>query len=354
MTEFLHLEPELIVPNAPRRDGVQLPSWFHGLNNPSPTSDLCILLSDSQGENIEDLLLAWSLNMVDRRGIRVIVADDQRDPDACVEMLSHMLENDCRPDVVIGHFSSPVARRAATIYARNDIPFFAPGSSADDLAVNPKAPTFQMFGQDSGQISALSGALLGEPAAVACGQPGNAGAGLLTLLNAAAACPISAYSYISEVQPQALRGQPLVLMGSKEYVADALTQIDPASRPSVLYISDDSLGSRAVRQAAAPLRCPAFVAALKRHSDRNFLLGFDVKSIEHDATRVLGRAPGPYFLSAWAAIYLATSACRKGHLRPAEMLRYLQRQNWNTPFGTLQFGATGRAEGFIWELRNLT
>ncbi|MEP2781112.1 MAG: ABC transporter substrate-binding protein [Pseudoruegeria sp.] len=354
MTEFLLQEPELIVPTAPRRKSVELPNWFQSLNRPTTPTDLCILLSDSCGENIEDLLLAWSLNMVDRRGIRVMIVDDQRDPETCAEMLTQIFEDERRPDLAVGHFSSPVARRAAAVYAQYGIPYFAPGSSADDLAVDPKAPVFQMFGLDSGQISALCAPLMSATSAVVCGQPGNAGATLLRALCSAAPCPIAAFSHISEVQPSALSGQPLVLLGSKEYVAEALTQLDPVMVPSALYISDDSLGSRTVRQAAAQLGCPAFVTALQRDVANGFLLGTDVQTIERDAARVLGRTPGPYFLSAWAAIYLATSACRKGHLRPADMLRYLQSQAWHTPFGNLHFAATGQAKGFNWELKSLS
>ncbi|OBY27624.1 ABC transporter substrate-binding protein [Leisingera sp. JC1] len=354
MSEFSGHRPQLILPTAARRPVPVLPEWF--LDRQNSTSDsggACVLLAESDGENFEDLLAAWCLNLGRRCGVRAVVLDDQRDPGICARTLEGMFADGLRPDAAIGHFSSPVARRAAQCYGAHEVPFFAPGSSADDLAQGARAPVFQAFARDSGQIAVLCSALRGAGQAVALGQPGNAGAGLLNALQAAQPCPLSGYSGIAGVPAGQVAGNPLVLLGSKEYAAEALAALSGQALPSAVYLSDDSLNAVAVRRQAARLGCPVFVAALHRPRQQACLLGFSVDSIERDAARLLGRQPGPYFLTAWMAVYLALRGLQRGCRTPAQMLHSLQGQSWQTVYGPLIFDDCGRAEGFSWELRRV-
>ncbi len=354
MSEFSSHHPQLILPAAVRRPVPVLPDWF--LQRQHSTTDAagpCVLLAESDGENFEDLLAAWCLNLGRQSGVRAVVLDDQRDPGICAWTLEGVFAGGLRPDAAIGHFSSPVARRAAQCYAAQGVPFFAPGSSAGDLAQGARAPVFQAFARDSGQIAVLGSALRGAGQAVVLGQPGNAGAALLDALQAASPCPLSGYSGIDQVPAGQVTGNPLVLLGSKEYAAEALAALTGQGLPAAVYLSDDSLNAVAVRQQAARLGCPVFVAALCRPRQQTCLLGFSVGSIEHDAARLLGRQPGPYFLTAWMAVYLALRGLQKGCRTPAQMLHSLQERSWQTVYGPLVFDDCGRAEGFSWELRRV-
>ncbi|AHD03213.1 ABC transporter substrate-binding protein [Leisingera methylohalidivorans] len=354
MSEFFSHSPQLILPTAARRPVPALPGWF--LQRQQSASDAggsCVLLGESEGENFEDLLAAWCLNLGRRSGVRAVVLDDQRDPGICAVTLDRMFADGLRPDAAIGHFSSPVARQAAQRYAAQGVPFFAPGSSTDDLAQVPGAPVFQTFARDSGQIAVLCGALRGAGRAVVLGQPANAGAALLSALRAEKPCPLAGYSSFPQVPAGQIAGNPLVLLGSKEYAAEALAALPVQAQPSAVYLSDDSLNAAAVRQQAVRLDCPVYIAALSRPRQQTCLLGFSADSIEHDAARLLGRQPGPYFLTAWMAVYLALRGLKQGCRTPGQMLQSLQGRSWQTVYGPLFFDDCGRAEGFSWELRRV-
>ena len=355
MNEASTYTPKLILPSGTRRRSAVLPDWFfHDQNqNTRVGHSFCVLLSDSHGENFEDLLAAWCLRMKHSDNAQVIVLDDQRDPDVCVQSLEEIFSHGVRPDAAIGHFSSPVAWRAAQIYGAHAVPFFAPGSSADTLTGQPSSPVFQVFAQDSGQIAVILKALIGAQDVVLFGQPCNAGATLLASLQETLQCSWQSYSDISEASVDMIRNRPLVILGSKEYVAEILSMLRKYNRPSIIYLSDDSLGSAKVQQEALRLATPVFVTALRRFEEQNKFLGHAMDEIERDAARILGRPAGPYFLTSWMAIYFALHGLGLGSRASSKMLNTLQNQKWETIYGPIHFNDVGRAVGFTWELRSI-
>jgi len=356
MNDFSTCVQQLIVPSEIQRPALRLPVWFQEAAAPAPVAGQgpCLLLSDSHGENFEDLLAAWQLNMGRCTKARMVVLDDQRHPEICAQTLRGVFADGWRPDAVVGHFSSPIARRVAALYAAEGVPFFAPGSSADDLAQDPDQPLFQLFARDSGQIDCLRAALRGQEAAVVCGEADNAGAQLMAALQVRPPCLLHCYGDPRDVPAAQARGRPLLLLGSKEYVATCLSALATGQQPAVVYLSDDSLDAAAVITAARQLDCPVRVAALDRPEAQLYQLGFALESIEADARRLLERAPGPYFLTAWMAIYLALRALRHGARTPAQMHATLTERPWQSAYGPLTFDACGRANGFTWNMRTVT
>ena len=346
---------KLISLSGTRHRPAVLPNWFFHdqYQNTRAGHSFCLLLSDSHGENFEDLLAAWCLRMKHNDNAQVIVLDDQRDPDVCIQSLEEIFSNGVRPDAAIGHFSSPVARRAAQIYGAHGVPFFAPGSSADTLAGQPSSPVFQVFAQDGGQIEVISKALTGVQDVVMFGQPYNAGVTLLASLQETLQCSWRSYSDISKDSIDMIQSKPLVIFGSKEYVAEILSNLREGTNPSMIYLSDDSLGAAKVQQEALRLATPVFVTALRRTEGQNKFLGHAMDEIEHDAARILGRPTGPYFLTSWIAIYFALHGLGLGSRTSSEMLSTLQNQKWETIYGPIHFNDVGRAVGFTWELRSI-
>lgn len=346
---------KLISPSRARRRPAILPDCFFDDQKQNNCVDhsFCLLLSDSHGENFEDLLAAWCLCMKYRDNAQVIVLDDQREPDLCVQSLEKMFSNGVRPNAAIGHFSSPVAQRAAQIYGAHGVPFFAPGSSADTLTGQPSSPVFQVFAQDSGQVEVISKALIGVQDVVLFGQPYNAGVTLLASLQETLQCSWQSYSDISKDSIHMIQNRPLVILGSKEYVAEILSNLREGTNPSMIYLSDDSLGAAKVQQEALRLATPVFVTALRRTEGQNNFLGHAMDEIEHDAARILGRPTGPYFLTSWIAIYFALHGLGLGSRTSSEMLSTLQNQKWETIYGPIHFNDVGRAVGFTWELRSI-
>ncbi|MEG9883497.1 MAG: hypothetical protein V6Z86_02550 [Hyphomicrobiales bacterium] len=245
-------------------------------------------------------------------------------------------------------------RDAAQYYKSCGIPFFAPGSSADDLLESPTYPIFQLFARDSGQIAAICDSLDPCQPSVAVGQSANAGASLLAMLQKARPCELSVYNDMYGIPVGDINGKPLILLGSKEFAIAALTALPPQEQPSIVYLSDDCLDSTAIRAIANKLKFPIFVAALKRLSEQPYILWYEAKNIEREAIRLLGRQPGPYFLTSWIAIYLTLLAMEQKSCSPSQLLHRLQQHDWSTPYGSLSFDNYGRANGFNWELRSVT
>lgn len=150
-----------------------------------------------------------------------------------------------------------------------------------------------------------------------------------------------------------IRDRPLVILGSKEYAAEILSTLRECNQPSIIYLSDDSLDAAMVQQEALRLATPVFVTALRRFEDQNSFLGHETDKIESNATRILGRRPGPYFLISWMAIYFALHNLRQGNRTTAEMLNTLQKQQWETIYGSIRFNDIGQTVGFTWELRSI-
>ena len=66
-----------------------------------------------------------------------------------------------------------------------------------------------------------------------------------------------------------IQNRPLVILGSKEYVAEILSSLEEGTAPSMIYLSDDSLGAAKVQQEALRLATPVFVTALRRIKGKN-------------------------------------------------------------------------------------
>lgn len=349
-----YAEPALIMPSHQVRELVELPRWF----KERACSTGClprfrILLADSAGKNLEDLMTAWCLNMADRSGMSVIVADDQRDPELCQSMIAQLIMAGFQPDAVIGHFSSPVAIAAASVYRRHQVPFFAPGSSADDLASDPTAPVFQFFGLDSGQVAAISQQIAEHPVTIALAERGNAGETLLRKISDTLPGKIHSYNSLHVIPKGLTCGCPLLILGSREFAVRNLEKLSIIVPPSEIILSDDSADALSVLQASANQYLPIRVAILHQPKDRLSLIGFDTESVLRDAERHLGRCPGPFYLTAWATIFLAARFLNAGLKTPHEMLAYMRQRTWSSPYGQITFSETGRQEGMTWELRRI-
>lgn len=330
------------------------PDWFvtrqgHGDSAFGPH----ILLCDSIGANLEDLLAAWCSVAADAQGAVAFVGDDKRDPARVADMISTTFQSR-RTDAVIGHFSSPVAIRAAKSYAMLGVPFFAPGSSADDLNHAGEAPVFQIFGRDRGQIEALTALIPDKAMVLIIGQTGNAGATLMQAMKHRLGKDrvTTCFGSSEELSNVTIKNCIVAVLGSKEFVADVLNRISPS--PVALLLSDDSLGSPEVEAAANQHSCPAHIATLVRKPDEINIGDLDVPKLEAWAAHYLGRVPGPYFLTSCLAIDLAVRAWHAGHRRPCEVRTYLAKKIYHTPFGPLTVSASGSFDGFTWETRRIS
>ncbi|KAB2530348.1 hypothetical protein AL035_21950, partial [Salipiger aestuarii] len=190
--------------------------------------------------------------------------------------------------------------------------------------------------------------------AVLLGQPRNAGSTLRALLQAALQRPWQSYDHVSEASGSLVRNKPLVILGSKEYATEIMPALGKDNRPSIIYLSDDSLGAANVQHEARRLATPVFVAALKRSEGQTGLPDHTTDELERNAARIPGRPPGPYFLTSWFAIHFALKGLGQGTRTSAELLTSLQSQPWKTVYGPIRFDNFGRAEGFTWELRSMS
>lgn len=312
-----------------------------------------LLLVDSAGANHEDLLAAWCVIGADRLGATAIIGDDQRSPALVGDMIAAAL-HEGPINAVIGHFSSPVARRAAQVYAKAGIPFFAPGSSADTLALDASNPVFQLFARDSGQIDAIVTALSGDRNIIALGETGNAGEALLSALHRRIGARLDTTLRSSDALAACnLRGRTVVILGSKEYAASALYHMARGFGPKAVLLSDDSLCAPEVENAATRISCPVRVTGLVDGRGETLPGGLDVKATEAEAEELLGRRPGPYFLTSCIAVTLAIRAYQAGFRTPLEMRDHLSGQRICSPYGRLTLAETGAFNGFTWTTRSM-
>ena len=213
---------------------------------------------------------------------------------------------------------------------------------------------FQLFARDSGQMNALGTALRGSQSAVVFCHPTVAEEGLVQQLREVSDCQFCEIIETGTAKNGILEGRAVVILGSKEYAAEILSRMPGLGWPSFVLLSDDSLDSAAVSAQVRRLGLPVRVAALHRPKGARLLLGFDTVSIETEAKRLMGRSPGPYFLTSWVAVHLALLAVEAGYRGPDEILGFLQKRVWQTAFGPVRFEDCGRAEGFNWQLRDIT
>ena len=247
-----------------------------------------------------------------------------------------------------------MARHAAPFYAAKGIPFFAPGSSAEDLAQDPLRPVFQVFARDAGQIDAILATLSTDRHLVAVGEAGNAGEALLSALKDRLGNRVITLAGLPHSLGSAkMDGCVVAILGSKEFAAETLALIASTSSPHLVVLSDDSLGSPQVEAAAPRLSCPVQVAALRRDVCCKQLVGLQVDELETVATRLLDRPPGPYFLTACLGLTLALRAYQAGNRNPNQVLAYLQRCRIETPYGHLTLTSAGAFNGFTWTMRSV-
>ncbi len=257
--------------------------------------------------------------------------------------------------MVVGHFSSPVARSAASVYRKRAIPFFAPGSSADDLAQDRSAPIFQLFGRDHDQVAAIARGLGADLAPLAVGQTNNAGEALIAALARRIGSGLLRYAAADQITAEMAAGRPLAVLGSKEYATESLELLGSRTvAPARIILSDDSLGSAYVATAARKIGCPVHVAALKRKTAAHSEVSERAERLADAAMRTLGREHGPFFLTSWFAICLALDCLECGLQHPQDVLNHLRRQPVQTPFGEIRFTETGQSVGFEWESMRLS
>jgi hypothetical protein len=339
-----------------RRARLRLPAWAVPPTLRGPVAGPVVLAVESAGDNAMDLLAAAVVAAEPAgdgaRPFRLVVGDDQRAAEPARALARAAVA--AGVDAVIGHFSSPVARAVAPIYGAAGIPFFAPGSSANDLSDDPAAPVIQPFARDGGQVSVLADAMAahGGPAAIVA-QTGNAGEALGRALAerlTAAGRPallIPAEAGETAGVPTGGRAPIVAVLGSKEFATDWLAR--PSARGvGAVLLSDDSDGSTAVAAALDRLGLPGRVATPA--SDGPMLVDGPVAPLRAQAAELLGRAPGPYFVSSLLAFRLALFARAAGARTAGETIVALQSRAWPSPFGLLRFDPMGRAEGFTWRL----
>lgn len=355
MVDALFVKESVLISENSTRPIAAVPDWFCTPFKTEAQGHVTVLLADSKGKNFEDLLAAWKILsplILINEPLRVLLADDQRSPRLAVQLVRDLLNEDWRPDMVIGHFSSPVAHAVASLYRESNIPFFAPGSSSDRLACDPAHPVFQICGLDSEQVGGLARMGNRVSRVLIFGQKDNAGEVLAQALRQSLMieCDVQISNRLPSKDMSARRAAGdimIALFGSKEFAARGLEAMI-AWDAQALLLSDDSFGDMTIRTLASQAATPIYVPVLRQQE--RYLMGYEVASLEHDAMRILNRPVGPYFLTSCLAILLALHGRSKGCRSPQDFRDYLSSRLWRTPFGSVSIELSGRATGLHWDV----
>lgn len=317
----------------------------------SPRTPL-LAICESEGPNSMDLWAAVRLGLSDSGSVAFLsFHDDRRSAEDAANVADAIAAAGVK--YVIGHFNSKAAMAASRIYGQRGIVFLAPGSSAPTLC-GPESPTtLQAFGTDDEQLDCLTDAIKTLSGSITLlAQAHTYGAelarGLLQRL--AQHCSRLAVYYLAKPpETPSFRIQTddvVVVLGSQEFAGGWLRSLlrEP---PRHILLSDDCFTPALFAAGDLATRCS--VAFLRKCSDT--IVDQSLPVLRHRATRLLGRAPGPYFETSYiAARALATAWCNTDACSPEAVLRDLHGGRWASPFGLLHFSDDGRLKGHSWHM----
>jgi branched-chain amino acid transport system substrate-binding protein len=320
---------------------------------PSAIGRPLLAVCESEGPNSMDLCAAVRLALADS-GSPAFVSfyDDHRSAEEAIKVADAVA--DAGVKYVIGHFSSNAAMAASRIYGQHGIVFLAPGSSAPELCGPSSPTTLQAFGTDDEQLDCLTDAIKALSGSVTLlAQAHTYGAelarGLLQRL--AEHCTRLAVYYLTRPPESApfriYANDVAVVLGSQEFASSWLQNFQRDSAPQHILLSDDCFTPKLFQNGNLATRCS--IAFLRKCSDT--IVDQNLTSLRQRAATLLGRTPGPYFETSYIATRALATAWRSTDVRkPDTVLRDLLKQQFSSPFGTLQFSGDGRLRGHRWQM----
>jgi len=329
-----------------------LPEWIHtAAHLHDETTSRVLAVCESEGPNRFDLLAAVDLAVTDARSsVRTVFFDDRRDADVAVEVAHNVAH--ARPTAVIGHFSSVTALPASRVYRDRKVLFLAPGSSHPALCDMEQSTTLRFFGTDDGQIDCLSRVVKPASNTLVLAQRGNYGERLGRALFERFAA-ITARANVLYLMPDSPAVSPrliaehdlIYLCGSQEFSVQLAESL--WFRPGVTCVFSDDAYTAALR--APPLGAKVYAAFLSLAGD--IVIDQSHAMLSTRAASLLGRPPGPYFLTSYIAIRALCGAWQENSPNNTDdMLRALKRAAWKTPFGSLSLNHNGELQGCEWQL----
>nr|WP_176422077.1 ABC transporter substrate-binding protein [Bradyrhizobium sp. 2S1]MCK7664915.1 ABC transporter substrate-binding protein [Bradyrhizobium sp. 2S1] len=279
--------------------------------------------------------------------VRGLWYDDRRNAEGGRAAAEHLARAGVR--YVVGHFSSSAAIVAARIYANRDLLFVAPGSSSPELtALSSGGTIFRLCGRDDAQgsliVHGLQGRETDQPVEVYAedNRYGRSVSGLLASMLQRAQMP---YRMSIIDTPNGLvtgSRSPVVLAGTHEFSSRLLQQLDPQR---CRIATDDAYTPIFLREAGAMAED---VLVPFMGSDPN---SDQVLRLNTEYSRLLGIAPGGYFLSSYVAVNLILDAIRTlGDCGGPRIADHLRSRTWTTLLGPLSFDRSGEVHGLAWQL----
>ncbi|MBS0444640.1 MAG: hypothetical protein JSR59_01705 [Proteobacteria bacterium] len=334
--------------------GYACPAWFAA--PPSMADAPSIVLVDSAGPNVEDLLAAGALALADAGvGARIALADDARDASTAAQVAEAAVA--WGADVVLGHYGARTAVPASRIYGRHGVLFLAPGTSATSLCAADAPTTWQCFGRDCEQLQCLADAAAQAACIAIVAQTDNYGADLAQGLDAS----LGARRCVARIDGEVARtgtttpAWPAIdhtadlayVFGSKEFAARVLADdaFVPASTP--LVFADECYGAEFL--SAPRLAARSHVAYLERTGDT--LVDRSATALRACAARWMGREPGAYFETSYLAMRAFAAAWQAGRRGADAIGASIASRTWLTPFGALCWNASRQLTGHRWTLQ---
>ncbi|MCW8176471.1 ABC transporter substrate-binding protein [Verminephrobacter aporrectodeae] len=313
-----------------------------------------LAVCESEGPNRFDLLAAVNLAVADARTrVRTLFFDDRRNAEVAVSVAHSVAQ--ARATAVIGHFASVAALPASRVYRDQNVLFLAPGASHPALCDMTHGTTLQFFGSDDGQIACLDSVATPASNALVLAQRGNygerIGQALFERLAATAAGARIVYLRPDEpASPGRLAADHnlIYLCGSQEFSMRFAAAL--RFRPGTTCVFSDDAYTAALQ--TPPPGAHVYAAFLDMVGDT--VIDQSQAALSSRASALLGRPPGPYFLTSYIALralcraWQAHSPNDTNHTNA--VLQTLKQAEWQTPFGLLSLKPNGELHGCTWRL----
>ncbi|WP_411566247.1 hypothetical protein ACLIN3_05385 [Pseudomonas orientalis] len=332
------------------------PRWLEDASWLQEKQGLKVAACESRGENSIDLMAAIYLATLDQQTtLNLRCFDDQRDPSAAQALAQRLASDGVK--VIIGHFAATAALSAARVYDNYPLLFLAPGCSDPRLcsSTGPGKHAVRFFGNDDEQADCLLGAIPAGARVRILAQQGNYGYRLGKVLHQrltahASAATIDFLNAEGEQCRSRILDTDLVLIAGSSEFAKRVASALPLKPGQTLLLSDDCRVEMATElRLSTYTRVAALQCQLGSPDDDRF-----ARLIER-ADNLIGRPPGPYFLTSYLACQALCISLRDSPEASTDLLRnVLLRQRIESPYGTLEFDHTGNMRGHRWILNTAT
>ncbi|MCF5714922.1 hypothetical protein I9H06_00345 [Pseudomonas tremae] len=329
------------------------PSWFHDAEWLKAKKGLRVAVCESRGKNSFDLMAAIYLATLDNDTVLNLQCfDDKRDSTTATSLAKKLASDGVQ--VVIGHFAAIAAMSAARIYDENSILFLAPGCSDPMLCSSggPGTYAIRFFGNDTEQMECLISAIPEQARVRIFAQIGNygyrLGKALHQRLSVHASSSTIDFLHVNDkrCRSRMLANDLVLIAGSSEFASCVAKALPFAEGQTLLLTDDCRLDLAAELKLCSHTRVATLDCDLSSSNQTRF-----AKLIER-AKFLIGRPPGPYFLTSYLACEALCVAISESSEKSTDYLRSsILRQSISSPYGMLEFDSAGNLQGHTWLLK---